>query len=257
MITKNTLRGVFCCPKLSNCDTISHMQITKTQKIMVGIVVILVLFAGYVYFYKKSHVVQNPTNNTTMVVATTTSGGTIITSGNGAYTITQVPITEGQGVPQPIPDLNRPVHPAGSTAVSTDALVEVTPHILALQTQLKKNPNDPQSWITLGIYQKFVGDYQGAVISWTYVTRLSPTNPVAYGDLADLYANFLKDNAKAEMYYKQAISVGPTQENLYIQFAQFYRDVGDSAKALAIVNQGLANIPNDTNLLQMKASLSK
>ncbi len=230
------------------------MQLTKTHKIIISIVVILILFGGYVYVDRKLTGTQGVPAATT-TIATTTSGSTIVTTANGgSYTITPVPITGGQSVPQPIPDLNRPVHPAGSTAVSADNLAAVTPHILALQASLKKNPNDPQSWINLGIYQKFAGDYQGTVISWTYVTRLVPTNFVAYGNLADLYANFLKDNTKAEMYYKQAIAAGPTQENLYIEFAQFYSGVlKDNSKALAVINQGLVALPNDTNLLQMKA----
>ena len=133
-----------------------------------------------------------------------------------------------------------------------------TSKILTLQTQLKANPNDPSGWIGLGIYQKMAGDYQGAAISWTYASRLNTKDYVSLADLADLYANFLHDNTKAEMYYKQALQNGPTQENLYVQLAEFYQlDLADKTKALATVNQGLTALPNNANLLQMKADLSK
>ncbi len=60
------------------------------------------------------------------------------------------------------------------------------------------------------------------------------------------------------MYYKQAIAKGPTQINLYMQLIDLYRyNMQDTAKALAVVNQGLVKLPNNANLLQLKAELSK
>ena len=83
-------------------------------------------------------------------------------------------------------------------------------------------------------------------------------SPDGFGDLGDLYAYFLRDTVSAEKYYTQAIKNGPTQTYLYIQLAQVQNDIEkNTAKALATVNAGLAKIPNDPNLLQYKAELSK
>lgn len=240
------------------------MQMTRTQKIIWSIVIIIILFGGYVYIDKR---MRNNTEGNLANTATTTdnsqvitdknTGTVITTSGNGGYTITQVPV-DNTPLPQPIPDLNRPVTAQGGANVSTDAILVATPRILALQAELKKNANNPDGWLGLGIFQKMAGDYQGAVISWTYASRLNPKDYVPLGDLGDLYANFLKNNAKAEMYYKEAIANGPTEVNLYTQLAEVYEyQFGDKTKALAIIAQGLTKLPNNPNLLQMQASLSK
>jgi tetratricopeptide (TPR) repeat protein len=80
---------------------------------------------------------------------------------------------------------------------------------------------------------------------------------VALGNLGNLYAYYIKDNAQAENYYKQAIAKGSTQAYLYVQLGEVYRDVfKDAAKAKATADQGLAKIPNDPSLLQFKATLN-
>ncbi|OHB09637.1 MAG: hypothetical protein A3I21_01985, partial [Candidatus Zambryskibacteria bacterium RIFCSPLOWO2_02_FULL_39_69] len=223
------------------------MQITQTQKIITSTIVVVVLLGLYIYIDQKSKQ-QNQFTNTnistsTEKTATTTIFGTQVnTTNNVSYTIEQVPIKKKSGIPQPIPDLNRPA---------------TSENILTLQAQLKKNPADFPAWLDLAMYQKMAGDYQGSVISWTYAGKLMPSNPVSFGNLGNLYAYFLHDKTKAEMYYKQAISKGPTQIYLYGQLVEVYLDIfHDTNKARAIIDQGLLKMPNDPNLLQMKAGLS-
>lgn len=231
---------------------------TKTQKLITSIVIIAILFGGYIFFDKRSKNEQNTVAGTeTNSTTTTTSSGTkITTSGNGGYTIEQVPLSEGTGVPQPIPDLNRQVTPPGSATVSSEAKVLATQKIPPLQAELKKTPSSFNTWLELAMYQKMAGDYQGAVISWTYASKLAPGDFISLGNLGNLYAYFLNDKVKAEAYYKKAIVNGPTQENLYTQLAETYRDIfHDNVKAKAVVEQGLVKLPNNVNLLRLKASL--
>ena len=104
--------------------------------------------------------------------------------------------------------------------------------------------------------QKAGGDYQGAIISWKYASRLAPTDFISLANIGNLYAYFLHDNAQAEIYYKQAIAKGQTQAYLYTQLAEIYRDIfQDLDKAKSIIDQGLSKIPNDPSLLQFKESL--
>lgn len=230
---------------------------TRTHKIILSILSALVLLWAYIALDKRSNSGAQPLN-----IATTTDTNTVKTgeasvsgnvSGTGSYTIEQV---DGSGVPQPIPDLNRPVRPLGSATVTTEAIVRATEKILPLQAELKKDPSNFSAWMNLALYQKMAGDYQGAVITWQYAGKLSPADYISVGNLGNLYGYFLKDNVKAESYFKLAISKAPTQASTYIQLAEFYWDVlKDLNKARNIVDQGLDAIPNNTNLLQLKATL--
>ncbi|KKR64777.1 MAG: hypothetical protein UU06_C0041G0001, partial [Parcubacteria group bacterium GW2011_GWB1_40_5] len=239
---------------------------TKTHKIVISIVAIVLLLGLYIVFDKKSKneevkLVDTPnsqdvssttpeTSNTTNDTAITVVGGT------GNYTIEQVSGTEGAGVPQPVPNLDRKITVYPGAIISAESKAVATEKIQTLQSQLKQNTGDVKAWINLGIYQKMAGDYDGAVLSWKYAGRLSPTNYVSFGNLGNLYAYFLRDNAQAEIYYKQAISKGQTQAYLYIQLAEVYRDIfKDMDRARAIITEGLSKIPNDPSLLHFQTSL--
>ena len=207
---------------------------TKVHKI-ISVAIFLAILTG-LYFFDRSRrqqiAIGTPTNQT---IATSTNGNTIINS-KGNYTVEQVPINEGRGVPQPIPDLSRPIRPPGSAVVSPEAVTLATEKIKGLQTSLKKNPADFSAWLDLGMYQKMAGDYQGTVLSWQYASKLAPSDYISLGNLGDLYAYFIKDNAQAESYYKKAIANGPTQEYLYTQLVIVYRDIfKDNTKALALM----------------------
>ena len=236
------------------------MQITKTQKIIGSIIILVALLGLYIVFDSKAKNAENnqtiATTTTTNLTATTTGGLQITTQGTGSYTIEQVSATSGTKLPQPIPDLTAKVVFKNDPSLTPEIKTLIQGKISGLQSTLLKNPTDFDSWINLGLYQKMAGDYSAAAISWQYAGKISPTSFVQFGNLGDLYAYYLKDNAQAEMYYKKAITNGPKQSYLYVQFATMYRDVfKDLSKAKAVIDQGLAEIPNDPNLLQLQASL--
>ena len=240
----------------------SSMQITKTHKIIISIIALAILLGIYVFFDRKSRsteevpVITNEATTTTPTKTTTTKTTTGVSNieGTGNYTIEQVGGGNDFG---PVPDLNRKVTVSTGVAVSPEATAMATDKITALQGQLKTNSSDFKAWINLGIYQKMAGDYQGAVLSWKYASRLAPADYISLSNLGNLYAYFIKDNGQAEVYYKQAINNGPTQVYLYVGLVEIYRDIfKDLDKARAIVDAGLSKIPNDPNLLQLKSSLS-
>lgn len=226
------------------------METNKKKIIAIGILIV-VLISIYFFFDRKSNVDVGNVENT---ATTTDSTGVVETGGTGSYTIE--PVEFEDTLPKPIPNLDRQVIVSLGAVITPEATASATPKIKSLQAELKKNQANFSAWIDLGIYQKEAGDYEGASISWNYASKLAPSDFISLGNLGNLYAYFIKDNAKAESYYKQAISKGPTQANLYIQLAEVYVNFfNDKAKALAIINQGLSKIPNDPNLLQIKASL--
>ncbi len=215
---------------------------------MLGAVVLLVV-AYFVFDDKSEEVKTIPNTN-----ATTTTQLNFEGSGDADYTIEQLPDGGTENVP--VPDLNRKVI-FGSTTNFDDATKKIiTEKILEIQNKLKKDSRDLASWLDLGLYQKMAGDFQGAVLSWKYVSDVSSSDFISLGNLGDLYAYYLKDKNLSETYYKRAINNGPKQAYLYLQLAGVYKDVfKDLNKANAIIDEGIKKIPDDKSLVQYKTSL--
>ncbi len=235
------------------------MELNTKNKIIIGSVIILLLAGLYVSFdrrSKKAHTLP-PTPQDLVTSTTTTIGGVKIdTTGTGNYSIKQVPVDAGLPPKIPVPDLNRPVTFSSSFGFTDDVKAIITKKIVDLQAQLKIKPNFLAGWIDLGMYQKMTGDYDGTISSWKYVSQVSPHDFISLGNLGNLYAYYIHDNAQAEIYYKQAIARDPTQVYLYIQLASVYKDAfKDLDKARDIVNQGLSKIPNNPDLLHFQSIL--
>jgi hypothetical protein len=235
------------------------MQLTNIHKTALSAIVVVILLGGYIYFDKKSKN-NNETIPTVSTQIATTSSPTGLSSGTTSqgltYTLTPVSPSPVSTVPKPIPDLNRALAQSPLAVVSEADRISAGVKIKELQSALKGDPKGFANWIELGLYQKLGGDYDGAIISWKYASRLRPTDFVSLGNIGNLYAYNLKNNTQAEVYYKQAIAKGPKEGYLYYQLAEIYRDFFyDTAKAKAIIDQGLSQLPGDPVLLQFKASL--
>lgn len=237
------------------------MQITKTHKIIISAVAVIILVGLYIAFDRNSRRSPDIMAGTSGSEATTTSPTTTKEIGNSGVSITgagnfKVEQVSG-GTPQiPIPDLNRKIVFGTDPSLTPEVKTLITQKVTDFQTQLKKDPTILANWINMGIYLKMAGDYNGAIISWKYASAIAPSDYIALGDLGNLYAYFLHDNIKAVASYNLAISKGPVVTYLYIQLAEIYRDIfKDLDKARAIIVQGLTNIPNDSALLQFQSSL--
>ena len=229
------------------------MEMTKTQKI-ISVVGIIILLALSIYLFTNRKDATNPSD---VNMATTTEQIiSELSANNPNYTIEQVPI-QNSAKPIPVPDLNRAVTFDGKLVLTDEVKAMITSKIVGLQTQIKADSTKLLPWIDLGMYQKMAGDYEGARISWEYVSKKAPTDFISRGNLGFLYAYHLKNNAMAEMYYKEAISKDPKQTYLYIQLAEVYRDVfKDMGKAKAIIEQGLKVLPGDLALTDFKKNLN-
>ena len=168
----------------------------------------------------------------------------------------QITISKSEDAPKPIPDLSRPINFAVDLSIGVEEQKRITEKITSLQQKLKGDPNFYPGWIDLGSYRKMIGDYVGSVMYWEYALRLNSKNYIVYGNLADLYAYYIHDNAKAEVNFKKAIENSPQQIYLYFQAAYFYRDVlKDTDKAKAIVRQGIKANPLSAELESLLNSL--
>ncbi len=228
------------------------MNVTKTQKIIISALSVVVLILIYIVFDRNT----KKSDPKTADLATTT----VQTNGLGGgvtYKIENTQSPQVAYIPKPIPDLDRVVvkSPLATFVTEMDFRVAVS-KVKEFQELLKKDPSNFANWMDMAMYQKAGGDYKGAVVSWLYAGKLRPTNFVSFGNLGNIYAYYLKDNAKAEVYYKEAITKSPTQAYLYLQLASVYQDVfKDMDKAREIVNEGLKQLPDDESLLSAKESL--
>jgi len=145
----------------------------------------------------------------------------------------------------PIPSLEREfVIPDG---IYSDEIVENTmAQYNELVSVLNQNPELRDEWLQLALLYKAVEDYEGTEEVWIYVSRVWLLDHVAYGNLGDLYMNYLEDFSKAEEYLISALdrkSDSPQYvDNLYILY-RFKQN--DPDKALDLLLQGVNQLPNE------------
>jgi len=132
-----------------------------------------------------------------------------------------------------------------------ESIVEKQRTYLAnLNTALQKNPYDFDSWMQVGIHKKFFNNYEGARDAWEYAKLLAPEQQLSYLNLANLYAYYLRDFAKAEVNYIAATERDFNNiSGAYTAFATFYRDFGVPDAALEWYQRALEFSPKDPALL--------
>lgn len=218
----------------------------------------LVLLVGLGVFILKS---QPPAGSTNVATTTNSSASTtdiVSDLGNGITAtgpgkVELVPVDQGT----PPPSLTGEIKINASLASDVQAAIRAKEE--ALIAELKKAPNRLDLWLQLGVYRKMAGDYVGAIEAYNYVatTGAVTINYIAYGNLGDVYMNYVKDYPKAELNYKKAIAIRPEvidyYKNLYVLYTGFYK-VNTSAAA-DIVKEGLKANPNNPDLLRLQAEV--
>lgn len=214
---------------------------------LVVAILIVVSFFAYKGFFSTSIPVSTSTTTTISL-----SNGVSVTVGGGGV-IKQLPKEPSKKVPS----LDRPI--TFSSSLSAEAQAIMRSKIEEVVAALRKDQTRIDLWLGLGTDRKIVGDYIGAVEAWDYVVAIGSgeTRATAYGNLGDLYMNFMKDYGKAEAHYKRAIEFKPTDidyyRSLYTLYHYLYK-VGTGADA-AIITQGLKNNPGNPDLLQLQTQL--
>ncbi|MBI2004562.1 hypothetical protein HYS79_00155 [Patescibacteria group bacterium] len=177
------------------------MQLSPAQRnLLVTLLVLALLLGGYIYYRQA-----NPETAGSVSLddtAATQNGVTASTTG-GDYTITEIPVSPSPSIPPP--DYRAPVIYAESVAKDVREVIETK--LAADVALLDKNNLNFDAWMNVAILHKIGGDYRGAETIWLYVTKQWPASPVAYSNLADLYQNFLHDEAKANYYSSQSSSL--------------------------------------------------
>lgn len=198
------------------------------------------LAAGISLFLFTQNRALAPVQNTA-----TTTPQTESAAAGGSGTATSQP-----GVQKPTlltPDYQKPI--AFSADIAADIREQLSASATKAQADIKKNPLDVRAWINLGTYHKMGGDYKAAAEYWEFVASFYSGSSAPNYALGDLYQNFIKDYTKAEVYYLAAIKSNPRNVDAYASLYRLYRyQVGDQAKAAAILEQGLKANPGNNYL---------
>lgn len=127
----------------------------------------------------------------------------------------------------------------------------------SIQKTLDQDPNNFDALLQLGMIKKYIGDYKGAEAAWVKVGEITPKNSTSFGNLADLYANFLKDYDKAIIAYQTAItnSLNEVKNILfYRNFHDFYLNyLNDKQTAEQVLLEGIESNSGNSELFILLA----
>jgi cytochrome c-type biogenesis protein CcmH/NrfG len=215
----------------------------NNYRIIFAFMAVLCVLAAFVYWtLYRTHTVAEQIDmaSTTPIVAAATTS-------DPGYTVTV------QHMPQ-YPAINRPL-PAAPAGMSTDAHASLTTRLGDTAKKLAADPKDLGAWILLGTYRSALGDYEGARQAWEFVTKASPRDPQAYGNLGDLYQNHLHDLAKSEANYAVAVKYAPNNPGYCRLLAEVQAQEGKTTAAAATLSACITRIPAATDLPVVLAHL--
>lgn len=200
-------------------------------------IVALVVIVGGIYIWRDWRATPSGQSTQNNIEQGISSQNQTATSTNEAI-IKPVSAVKNAAKNIKAPDLNQEV--PISASLSEEVKKVLTANTAATISELKAHPDDQGGWLKLAIYKKTAGDYKGAEEIWQYLTIINPQGYVAYNNLGDLYAYFLKDYNKAEINFLKALELSPQQSFLYRSLYEFYLyALKDEVKAKAILEKGI------------------
>lgn len=211
------------------------------RKTTIALILAILLAGGSVYLVVNQSRSGNttPTSPVSSDLASTSQQTTII-PGTGV----EIMYDKSENVTPtiPVPDLTRsPVFGPFATPQTKETAVT---KISDLQEKLRLDPLIFENWIELGLTFSSVGDYEGALSSYTYASALRPKSFLPHANMGFVYGWYLKEPAKAEVEYKKAIEINPGEWYINLQLFELYRDVmQDKAKAKAFAEARSKEIP--------------
>lgn len=175
-----------------------------------------------------------------------TDVGGIHVVGTGGYIVKEVP-DESPNAPT-APDYNASV--LFSASVSAATRDQINAKLSATRREISNNPHDINQWIALGGLYELASDYSNAEKIWLYVSLKWPSEPTAFGNLGDLYMNYLKNYPKAEANYLADIHLRPIDLNAYHALFSLYTTKYKQGTAAAenILKQGISANPKAVDL---------
>lgn len=221
---------------------------SSASRLLLGIIGIFVA-AGVLYFFSTARLREHPAALSPDLLVAATSTVHTLPPREFWDGKKKAPKTVAPATAFPIPDLNRPV--TALIPLSQFAESDARKNIASLTEILKKNPDDFSAWVSLGVYRKVLGDYNGAEEVLTYVTRRWPTDFVAYNNLGNLYSEELRDFPKAEANFLKAADLRSSFVQSYVNLYELYRYSYKEKETQApqALLRGLERNPTDFNLM--------
>lgn len=109
--------------------------------------------------------------------------------------------------------------------------------------------------ISLGNLNRDVGDFSKAELAFRYASQTQPSAFVPYANLGELYFRYTKEYQKAEEEYLKAAAIdNPNLDTIYGELYELERFfLKDPARAEAILIEGVNKYPKETNILAQLA----
>jgi tetratricopeptide (TPR) repeat protein len=214
-----------------------------TKKNFIILTIIFILIAGFGGWYIYNDL-KNPVSNTGENNQPAVSGVDI------DFGTSPLPLNEEE-IKKQMPDLDREIVVKGD--ISEDTKNTAITKIKEITAELKKDYDNRENWLNLGIWRKTIGDYEGAKQAWEFTTLIKPNDPVAYHNLGDLYSQYIIDFSQAETYYLAAIARDPKTSFYYMKLHEFYRyfvKKPDLAENILVQGVKATNDPALKNILE-------
>ncbi|HUO56367.1 MAG TPA: hypothetical protein VMU27_02965 [Candidatus Paceibacterota bacterium] len=232
------------------------MSTHDRNSIIVGTIIIAIIFIGFFAWEERES--SNASVPTATIATSTEASSTanIFISSNGEastssdYTIKQIPI----GGKSPIaPNYQAPL--VFPNTISADERSQMQSQFADIESTLSTTPQDFNAWIALGDLREEVGDYEGALSDWQYMSELYPTNIVSNANLADLYTNYLPNYPKAAAAYQAQIKNYPTDVYIYVDLYDLYTNQypQSTSTIVTLLKQGLLANPGNAQLQSLLA----
>lgn len=124
-----------------------------------------------------------------------------------------------------------------------------------LATKLAVDPLQPELWKRVAYIKHFYNDDLGARDAYEYLNRIAPNDALGFYNLGVLYGYHLKEPAKATPKYETAIRLNPLNASFYTGYAAFQREVlNNSTAAEKTLLLGYAKVPSDVSLVSSIAA---
>jgi TolB-like protein len=122
----------------------------------------------------------------------------------------------------------------------------------ALDNAQRLEPNSPETLLALGYYQYWVlGDYGLAKTTFKELSKLLPGNseiPAALGHIT-------QSEDESIAYFEQGLALDPRNMDLLVGAAATYATLRQFPVAIKLYDRALAVIPNDPELMALKATM--
>src|SRR5229473_5051326 len=109
-------------------------------------------------------------------------------------------------------------------------LTRIDPAKALLEAAVKKNPNDPHAWFSLGLLYKNSDNPQGSVDAFRHVTEIDPNDADSWYFLGAASAQ-LKQYPQAIDAFQRALKLNPLHASAEFGIARAYQQSGDAAQA--------------------------